>query len=302
MPKANKTRQRSRSSVNFSYFDLNNCVEIAQAVASLGSGEVSWDQVAKHIGMDPYSGGFRIRILSAKTFGLVNYGQSQVVLTDLGKNLVNPATEKRARVEALLSVSLFAYLFLTLRDQPLPTTTALDQMIEDLGVSPKQREKARQVFYRSAKQAGLFNATEDRLTLPEGLQDMPLPEPGTFTAKKSSKKSRSTAVLGTGKRRSAGRPLGSTNQASATASSAGDAGSAGSPSLGFSSNHAVAHPFIRGLLDKLPKPETQWTLDDRAKWLTTAASVFDLMYSSQDPQSTQNSRQYVWVEVKGGGY
>lgn len=41
-------------------------------------------------------------------------------------------------------------------------------------------------------------------------------------------------------------------------------------------------PFIRGLIDKLPEPDSDWSLTDRAKWLTTAANIFDLMYKDDD--------------------
>jgi hypothetical protein len=35
---------------------------------------------------------------------------------------------------------------------------------------------------------------------------------------------------------------------------------------------------VQGLLDSLPEPETNWTVDGRAKWLQAAANIFDLMY------------------------
>lgn len=40
--------------------------------------------------------------------------------------------------------------------------------------------------------------------------------------------------------------------------------------------------LIEGLVDRLPKPNGLWSLDDRAKWLRTAASVFDLVYKTGD--------------------
>jgi hypothetical protein len=40
--------------------------------------------------------------------------------------------------------------------------------------------------------------------------------------------------------------------------------------------------LIRGLVERLPKPDGVWTLDDRAKWLRTAASIFDLVYKTGD--------------------
>jgi hypothetical protein len=36
--------------------------------------------------------------------------------------------------------------------------------------------------------------------------------------------------------------------------------------------------LIQGLVDRLPKPNAVWSLEERAKWLRTAASVFGLVY------------------------
>jgi hypothetical protein len=38
------------------------------------------------------------------------------------------------------------------------------------------------------------------------------------------------------------------------------------------------HPFIEGLLKTLPEPDTEWPAQARAKWLQTAANIFDLIY------------------------
>lgn len=38
------------------------------------------------------------------------------------------------------------------------------------------------------------------------------------------------------------------------------------------------HPFIKGLLETLPVPQSEWSITDRAKWLETAASIFGLIY------------------------
>jgi hypothetical protein len=38
------------------------------------------------------------------------------------------------------------------------------------------------------------------------------------------------------------------------------------------------HPFIQGLLQTLPEQGTKWKAIDRAKWLQTAANIFDLIY------------------------
>ncbi len=40
--------------------------------------------------------------------------------------------------------------------------------------------------------------------------------------------------------------------------------------------------LIQGLVERLPKPNGIWSLDDRAKWLRTAAAIFALVYKSSD--------------------
>lgn len=42
------------------------------------------------------------------------------------------------------------------------------------------------------------------------------------------------------------------------------------------------HPFIKGLLKKLPTPETEWPSEGRAKWLQAAINIFDLMYTDSE--------------------
>lgn len=43
-------------------------------------------------------------------------------------------------------------------------------------------------------------------------------------------------------------------------------------------------PMIQGLVDRLPAADGIWSLDDRAKWLRTAASVFGLVYKTGDDE------------------
>jgi len=47
-------------------------------------------------------------------------------------------------------------------------------------------------------------------------------------------------------------------------------------------DRATLDPLLRGLMDRLPKPDQIWSLDDRAKWLRTAANIFSLVYRASD--------------------
>lgn len=40
--------------------------------------------------------------------------------------------------------------------------------------------------------------------------------------------------------------------------------------------------LIQGLVKRLPAPDAIWPLDERAKWLRTAASIFDLVYKDRE--------------------
>jgi hypothetical protein len=38
--------------------------------------------------------------------------------------------------------------------------------------------------------------------------------------------------------------------------------------------------LIQGLVNRLPEPDSIWSLNDRIKWLRTAANIFGLIYES----------------------
>jgi hypothetical protein len=38
--------------------------------------------------------------------------------------------------------------------------------------------------------------------------------------------------------------------------------------------------LLLGLVERLPRPDQFWSLDDRAKWLRTAATIFALVYKT----------------------
>jgi hypothetical protein len=118
-----------------------------------------------------------------------------------------------------------------------------------LGVAPKQKERARQVFKRSAQQAGFFQFGTDRLVVP--------PIRGSAAA---------VPVVSPEQERE---PSREENQNQQKRHSGGGGGE-------------EYHPFIQGLLKKLPTPDSDWPMDGRIKWLQTAANIFDLMYTNSD--------------------
>ena len=48
-------------------------------------------------------------------------------------------------------------------------------------------------------------------------------------------------------------------------------------------------PLIQALMDKLPKPNSIWSIDDRGKWLKAAAMAFNLIYRTPEEKPEQTS-------------
>ena len=45
--------------------------------------------------------------------------------------------------------------------------------------------------------------------------------------------------------------------------------------------------LLRGLVDRLPKPNGLWALEDRVKWLRTAVSIFALVYEPGESEQRE---------------
>lgn len=168
---------RVRSTIEFPYCDLASSIEVAHAVKQVGGNSADWRQLAVKLALAPDGGGFRTRVMAARTFGLLEYDRAVVTLSELGLRIVDPMYERAARVESFLYVPLYKQLFDRLNGQTLPPPPALERMAEQIGVAPKQKDKARQVFMRSAKSAGLFELSSERLSLPPNLHAAGNPGP-----------------------------------------------------------------------------------------------------------------------------
>jgi hypothetical protein len=114
-----------------------------------------------------------------------------------------------------------------------------------MGVSPKQKEKARRVFQRSAQQAGFFAFGQDRLVYPSKGGGEPIPSSNGETPPDKID----------GKKDAHG----------------GDGGDGG--------NGTRLPLIIEGLIKALPAGGADWPLEARRKWLQAAAINFDLVYA-----------------------
>ncbi len=99
--------------------------------------------------------------------------------------IVDPNRAKEARARSFLMVPLFKAVFDNYNGSILPPAPALARDMVGLGVAEKTKDRARQVFERSAEQAGFFSNGRDRLVMPGITIGVRLPkeEPGRHEAK-----------------------------------------------------------------------------------------------------------------------
>jgi hypothetical protein len=164
-----KREERERSTIEFPYMDLDDALQVAEALHnSTGSAACQPDMLAQRLSLSMTSSSFRARISTAKMFGLVETDRngSGYRLTELGQRAVDSATRRRALVEAFTSVPLYRRVYEANRGRQLPPSAALEREMATFGVVPKQTDRARQTFERSAAAAGFFEAGRDRLIMP----------------------------------------------------------------------------------------------------------------------------------------
>jgi hypothetical protein len=237
--------ERERSTIGFPYNDLDDAVSVTKGVHAVGGSSCQWDQLAGHFNQAANGGGFRLRLLTAKMFGFLTYDKGSVTLTPLGTRVCDPKQERAARVEGFLTVPLYNKVYEQFKGGTLPPVAGLESAMVTLGVAPKQKDKARQVFQRSARQAEFFAYGADRLV-------MPSIKPGAATGQEIEDNHDGDEEIEEKRKRG---------------------GNGGGKSR---------HPLIEGLIKTLPEAETQWDLQGRRKWLLAASNIFDLIYTDSD--------------------
>lgn len=245
-PKAKVIMKRPNvhSTISFPYRDLETGISVAQALFGAGAVALTTDQLAGVMNLQAGSGNFVVKTATARIFGLVSYTGGKFDLTELGFGVVDRDEKKQrqARAAAFLSVPLYRRVYDEFRGKPLPPRPAgLEQAFIRFGVSPKQKDVARQVFDKSAQQAGFFASGPDRLIEP---------------------------II----------PGGSGAPPRIPSDDGGNGNQPQQPNESAGPDVRAFHPFIQGLLDTLPEPETNWAVEGRAKWLQAAANIFDLIY------------------------
>jgi hypothetical protein len=177
-----KSGARQRSSIGFPYSDLKASVELAEAIhKNVGRGSCDDAQLAAWTGQSPKSSGFRTQVYGARMFGVLKGDGGNHSLTSLGHEIVDPKRARAAKAKAFQSVPLYKAVFDKYNGGIIPPPAALERDFVGLGVAEKQKDRARQIFERSAEQAGYFEHGKDRLVAPgvvSGLQEPEDEKPG----------------------------------------------------------------------------------------------------------------------------
>jgi hypothetical protein len=242
-------RTREQSSISFPYVDLNAAVDVARAIFDLcGTAPCDINSLATDLN-DSMGGAFRLKTSAARIFDLVEKrGRSELQLTDAGVAIVEKNSDALVKADAFLRVPLYAAVYQKFRDRKLPHRPLLEDEMKELGVPPKQVDKARQVFERSARQAGLLDVSDNRLIHPRVSQ----PQIG------NNSRIAPAAMLDVDGRYAslaAAEPV-------------------------FRSRLKATDPLIVGLVEHLPAAGSAWSLADRVAWLRLASSIFDVSYTA----------------------
>lgn len=238
--------ERGRSTIAFPYGDLNDAVEVAKGVNGVGGSSCELEQLAAQLKQKATGGGFRQRLLTAKVFGFVTYSLGKITLTALGTSVCDQKQEKAAKAQGFLFVPLYKAVYEKFKSGSLPPAIGLEAEMVALGVAKKQTGKARQVFLRSANQAGFFWSGQDRLVMPKGNGEIAaLPDGHGLQDERKKRKH-----------------------------DGGDDDDGG-----------VRHPLIEGLIKTLKNLPDPWLIEAQRKWLQTAANIFDMIYPTEDGRS-----------------
>jgi hypothetical protein len=239
---------RDQSTIKFAYQSLDEAIEMATGVHAIAGTSCTVDQLAAHMNLKPDTGSFRVKIANAKLFGLITHSAGTVTLTALGSRICDPQQEQAARAEAFLNVPLYRAIYEQFRGGSLPPPAGLEAAMVTLGVVTKQKAVARQVFVRSATQAGFFAFGPNRLVMP--------------------------AIRGGG------------GGSVAVEAPVAPELTRDIPKKNGGGDGGDYHPFIAGLLKTLPPADSDWPMDSRRKWLQAASHIFELIYKDSESKGS----------------
>jgi hypothetical protein len=158
--------KRIYSEVGFPYSDLESALGLAQAINEHTGGSCQDKELAAWLNQSADGGTYKSRRSAARMFGLIDVQAGTLSLTSLGRDALDNLKGRTGRVDAFLKPELFRVLYQNMGGHALPPAAAIERQMEEAGVSPKQKERARQVFQKSAVYAGFIDPGTGRFVKP----------------------------------------------------------------------------------------------------------------------------------------
>lgn len=235
--------KRVLSEIEFPYSDLEAASDLAVTLHRRAGGESGDVELAGWLDQSATGGTYRSRRSAARMFGLVDLAGGRVVLTPLGRDLVDDTRNRQARADAFLKPALYSALYERFRGTVLPPAEALERQIVLLGVAPKQKERARQAFQKSASYAGFIDPANGRFLRPGGVT--PAASAESSARERPDEESRISAV----------------------------------PAEASVGGLTRLDPLLLALLEKIPDKQAGWPSAKRVRWFRAFAmnvsQVFD---------------------------
>lgn len=184
-PKAGKPRKTSN--VEFPYYDLEQCIALADVMHRQAGGECDRQQLAAFLGhKSTKNGAFMSKVSAAKLFGLIEQDGNTLRVTRRGSAIVAQVSDTeaaQAKVDAFLDVELFDKIYAQYRESQLPEEVGLKNLLKtQYGVIENRLVPTVRILIDSAEYAGFFRASGNRRQMvrpviaKQSPQETPLPK------------------------------------------------------------------------------------------------------------------------------
>jgi hypothetical protein len=160
-------RPKSRSSVEFPYYDIESSSEVALVIHEREGGECDRPTLAAYLNYSSATNGsFLTRVAAARMYGLIETAAGKLRVTDRGRAIARPITPSGkllALVEAFMAVELFSKVYEQFKGTVVPETAGLRNLLESkYGVVKARVAPTVRILMASAEQAGFFKAAGNR--------------------------------------------------------------------------------------------------------------------------------------------
>ena len=178
---ASKKKMRKRpvkSEFHFPIYPLSVALGLAEKVEMQGNGTLSEAALAMALGESAKSSGFKLKVLTAKQFGLLVAQGGNLMSSSITKSIFKPYDDAEKAValsQAFNNISLFKAISDKYEGSPLPSGEVLRNILErEFKVIHERVASAESMLINSAKTAGVLEESQGKVYLVRKSAGMPL--------------------------------------------------------------------------------------------------------------------------------